>query len=142
MESRGKTLFIDIDGTILKHMGDATGACFDPSLVSIPAFLLEGVLSSFNNWCSKGYRIILTTGRNESMRDITQRQLWRAGLFWDMLIMGIGGGERILINDISPNKLPKAIAINVVRNEGFKNIDTLYSRAKIAAGCDEGEYTI
>lgn len=148
MESRGKTLFVDIDGTIFKHMGNATGACFDPVPFEkgdpdvSPWYLLSAVCAVFNNWCSKGYRIILTTGRNESMREVTEKQLRYAGLFWDMLIMGIGGGERILINDMSTNNLPKAIAINVTRDEGFENIDTLYSKSRIAAGYPQGEYTI
>lgn len=133
MESRGKTLFIDIDGTIFKHQGDATGACFYPFFAK--DHLLPAVRYYFNEWSSKGYRLILTTGRNESMRGITEAQLREVGLFWDCLLMGIGGGERILINDISPrNNEPKAIALNLVRDSGFENIDAIYHEAKIKAG--------
>jgi hypothetical protein len=128
MESRGKTLFIDIDGTILKHQKDASG------VVLKRAEILKGVRAAFNGWCSKGYRLILTTGRNESMRSVTEQQLCECGLFWDLLIMGIGGGERILINDITDPEKPKAIAINVKRDEGFEDIDELYHEAKVKAG--------
>jgi len=56
-----KTIFCDIDGTILRHshkFSDIT--LHDPEL-------LEGVLSKFNEWDSKGYKIILTTARKESV---------------------------------------------------------------------------
>lgn len=130
MESRGKTLFIDIDGTLLKHQKNASGVVlnrFNPEI-------LEGVREAFDRWSGKGYRLILTTGRGESMRTITEQQLTEVGLFWDVLLMGIGGGERILINDMAYPQQPKAVAINVERDAGFVNIDELYHEAKLAAG--------
>lgn len=87
----------------------------------------------------------MTTGRTESMREITEAQLRSAGLFWDYLLMGIGAGERILVNDMSPkHNEPKAIAINLVRDSGFANIDDLYNDAKIKAGMParDEKYTI
>lgn len=135
MESRGKSLFIDIDGTLFKHQKNGTEACFHPELAKDN--LLSFVRHYFNEWHSKGYRLILTTGRTESMRAITEAQLRFAGLFWDYLLMGIGGGERILINDMSPENEPKAISINLIRDSGFENINKLYHEAKIKAGALE-----
>lgn len=143
MESRGKTLFIDIDGTIFTHQSDGSGANFAPTYAV--SNLLDNVKYYFNLWHGKGYRLILTTGRTESMRERTEDQLRSAGLFWDTLLMGCGGGQRILINDISPvNPLqPKAIAINLPRNDGFTDINKLYNTAmKVAGAPDDKEYTI
>jgi ribonucleotide monophosphatase NagD (HAD superfamily) len=135
-ENRSKTLFIDIDGTIFKHQKNATGACFYH--LGAKDKLLPGVLDKFNEWHSKGHRLILTTGRPESMRQITEDQLRMAGLFWDMLLMGIGAGERILINDFKD--YPKAIAINVPRDAGFEKINDLYHKAKVRAGASGEAY--
>ena len=84
---------------------------------------LEGARETFTEWDRKGYRIILTTGRRESVRDQTEEQLNKVGIFYDCLIMGISGGTRVLINDHKPDKTdPTAIAINLERNEGVKKI--------------------
>lgn len=118
MDVRPKTLIVDIDGTILYHHGDLVGQS-RPTLEILP-----GVLDKFNEWDKKGYRIILLTGRKESMRELTEGQLKHAGLFYDMLIMGVGGGARVLINDLKTDeKEPMAVAVNVIRNAGLANLD-------------------
>lgn len=133
MVSRGKTLFIDIDGTLFEHGKDGTGAAYwqvatGRYTVKTPR-VLPGVLEAFNNWHGKGYRLILTTGRCESTRAATEQQLREAGLFWDVLIMGVGGGQRILINDLKSDGAISAVAINVKRDDGVENINELYSAA-------------
>jgi hypothetical protein len=122
---RAVTLFIDIDGTILKHQKDATGAFTHEYGSALP-----GVVEKFNRWSGKGYCIILTTARRESMREATEKQLRSVGLFWDHLIMGIGMGRRIVINDmkvINGINYPTAVGINLVRDEGFENIEKYYN---------------
>jgi hypothetical protein len=58
------------------------------------------------------------------MRKFTEKQLEQAGIFYDMLIMGIGGGVRVLINDYKPNSTEEtAVAIVVDRDKGIKNIE-------------------
>ena len=52
---------------------------------------------------SKGYNIILITGRRESLRKKQKKQLLMYDIFYDQLIMGVGGGDRIVINDRKPN---------------------------------------
>ena len=74
-------------------------------------------------WDRLGYNIILLTGRRESSRRQTERQLEEVGIFYDQLIMGVGGGCRILINDKKPTGDITSIAFNPERNEGIKNID-------------------
>jgi len=113
-----KTLFIDIDGTILKHLGNLS-----KEILGEPE-ILPGVLDKLNEWDANGYKIILTTGRKECMRKITEKQLSKVGIFYDQLIMGITRGERILINDIKPNNdMVTASAIQIKRNEGLININ-------------------
>jgi predicted mannosyl-3-phosphoglycerate phosphatase (HAD superfamily) len=118
MDIRPKTIFCDIDGTLLEH--------FPPgkSFYSYKPKVLSGTVEKLLEWDKKGYNIILTTGRKESMRKITVKQLEAAGIFYDQLIMGIGGGVRVLINDYKPNSTEEtAIAITLERDLGISKID-------------------
>jgi len=117
MTDMKKTLFIDIDGCILIHKGNLT-----KEILSEPE-LLPGVIDKLNEWDGNGYKIILTTGRKESMRKITENQLSKVGVFYDQLIMGINRGERIIINDKKPGiEMTVASAIEIERNKGFENL--------------------
>ena len=109
-----ETIICDIDGCILKHQGDLCNMnCNSPEL-------LPNVKEMFDSWDKKGNRIVLLTGRKESMREITEKQLKSFGLFWDFLIMGATRGRRVLINDKKPNiKEDTAIAINLIRDKGL-----------------------
>lgn len=115
---RPTTIFCDIDGTLVKH--------HSPLVATQPDFhmeLLPGTLDALDEWDRKGYNIILTTGRRESMRKVTEKQLAEVGIIYDQLIMGIGGGKRYLINDKKPNGSKNyASAINLIRNKGIQNI--------------------
>jgi len=112
-----KTLFIDIDGTLVKHQGNQSNMFMNKMEI------LPGVIEKFNEWDAKGYKIILTTGRKECLRKITSKQLLKNGIFYDQLIMGLTRGERVLINDIKPNiDMITASAIQINRNEGLTNV--------------------
>ena len=83
MDIRPKTIFCDIDGTLVTHA--------KPTIAQLPTHklnLLEGTLEKLLEWDKLGYNIILTTGRKESLRKITEKQLEEAGIFYDQLIMG------------------------------------------------------
>ena len=112
--SRPKTIISDIDGTLFEHKGDiCTQHLGDPTV-------LPGVEDAFRSWDRKGYHIILVTGRRESVRAETERQLSDAGIFYDSLVMGVGGGIRVLVNDRKPNDDDNtARCVNLVRNEGI-----------------------
>ena len=120
--SRPKTIICDIDGTLIEHI---TGP-FELFNKTVKQKLLPGVKEKFDEWDSKSYKIILLTGRKESMRDQTIKQLSELGIFYDQLVMGVGGGARVLINDLKPRDNhpdnPTAIAININRNEGLNSI--------------------
>lgn len=112
-----KTIFCDIDGTLIKSHGNLNRQ------IKLQPIILEGTIEKLVEWDRKGYNIILTTGRRESLRKITETQLCDLGIFYDQLVMGIGGGKRYLINDLKPDKNDiTAEAINLVRNKGIKNV--------------------
>ena len=70
-----------------------------------------------------GCRIILITGRRESVREITEATLRDFGIPYDVLLMGYADTGRVLINDINWKGRVKAHAINLNRDEGFENIE-------------------
>ena len=112
-----KTIFCDIDGTLVKHAHRFS------DLKDIKPILLSGVKEKFNQWDSQGHKIILCTARKESAREMTESHLRMLGLCWDTLIMGVTSGQRVLINDkLNLTHNDRAIAINVITNEGFENI--------------------
>jgi hypothetical protein len=113
-----KTIFCDIDGTILKHVHSFS------NILSTNPIILDGVLKKFNDWDAKGYKIILTTARKESARRTTEKHLNSLGLCWDYLLMGITSGERVLINDkLYEDDNDRAISINIITDNGFNSID-------------------
>lgn len=119
MNNKPKTIFCDLDGTLIKHCNPVE--IQDPNLI---LEVLEGTHDKLREWDNKGYTIIITTGRKESARHSTIKQLQNAGILYDHLIMGFGGGDRILINDRKSNKKEDtAYAINLTRNIGVKNVE-------------------
>lgn len=113
-----KTIFCDIDGTLLYHMGDVL-ANYAKSPI-----LLSDIHRNIKQWEKLNYKIILTTGRKECLREITENQLISLGIIYDNLIMGLSNGVRVLINDKKPNSPNNtAFVINLVRNGGMSNID-------------------
>jgi len=112
--NKPKTLFLDIDGTLLKHQHTISDVYLHP------AEILPGVVKKINEWDSQGHTIILITARKESTRELTEKQLKQFGVAWNHLIMGVGGGCRYLVNDkLTVNDTDRAVSINVVTNEGF-----------------------
>jgi hypothetical protein len=112
-----KTIFCDIDGTLIEHFGS------HHSQIKTHPILLEKTIDTIDQWDRKGYNIILTTGRRESCRDVTINQLESLGIFYDQLIMGIGGGERVLINDRKSDGRDTAFSYNIDRNKGVGNLN-------------------
>ena len=118
IDTRHKKIFCDIDGTLVKHDPPSLTAKLDYKMEA-----LEGTIEKLMEWDKKGYNIILTTGRKESLRKTTEEQLSRIGIFYDKLVMGIGGGDRIVVNDNKPDGRQTAFAINLERDKGIKDIN-------------------
>lgn len=116
MDKRPKTIFLDIDGTLVKHSGLMN--------ITQKTEVLPGVLDKLEEWDRKGYNIILVSGRRESLRAFTEKQLEEAKIIYDQLILGIGGGVRVLINDRKPNSFDAtAKAISLERNTGLEGVN-------------------
>jgi mannose-6-phosphate isomerase-like protein (cupin superfamily) len=116
MNCSPKTIFCDIDGTLLKHFGD-----INTNINNHPV-ILKNTLNSIHQWEKLNYKIILITGRKESLRKRTEEQLLVVGINYDSLLMGITNGDRVIINDKKPDGVRNtAYAINVVRNKGLEN---------------------
>ena len=108
-----KTLFCDIDGTIFIYRKFET---YENTQAE--------VIDSTKKWLEKshndGHYIVLTTARPEWLRDHTIYELNENSIPYDQLVMGIGRGTRILINDREEDNLEdRAIAVNLTRNQGI-----------------------
>jgi hypothetical protein len=113
-----KTIFLDIDGCVLKH---ASGV---RSNIEAPPTLLPGVLEKLTEWDAKGYKIVLTTGRRESERSITEKHLSQLGVFYDCLLMSLPRGQRVVINDAKPDHTGELTAwgVTIERDAGLAGV--------------------
>jgi hydroxymethylpyrimidine pyrophosphatase-like HAD family hydrolase len=117
--NRPKTIFCDLDGNLVKHTNP-----IDIQNSDLVLEVLPGVHNRLVEWDTKGYHLVITTGRKESAREATIKQMQRAGINYDQLIMGFGGGDRILINDRKINSdRDTASVINLDRNIGLKGVE-------------------
>ena len=119
MSDLPKTILCDIDGTLIKHSGDI----INQYKTTTPE-ILPNTINLLKKWEKNQYKIILTTGRKECMRNATIKQLDDLGIIYDDIIFGLTSGDRILINDRkSDNIRNTAYAINVTRNKGLFDYD-------------------
>jgi hypothetical protein len=104
------TIFLDIDGVIVKH----SSTHFPPYIgTSDPINKNLDFIKSLNDTVE----IILTTSRPEHYRDITEKQLNELGLKYKYLIMGLQSNKRIIVNDYSDTNIyPNCSAINLKRD--------------------------
>jgi len=116
--TKNYTIFCDLDGTLWEQG--------DPTEIAKPGYqpkIIHGSVDKIREWDSKGFKIILTTGRKESLRDVTVKQLSYAGIVYDQLVMGIGGGSRVLVNDLRANGDISAFVYQPKRNEGIAGLN-------------------
>jgi len=119
MDTRAKTIFCDIDGTLIEHLPPTQTAKSGFTPTALP-----GTIETLLEWDKQGYNIILVSGRREGARQETERQLSDLGIIYDQLILGIGGGKRYIINDRKPaGGEDYALAINLDRNTGIGQLD-------------------
>lgn len=119
MKSKIDTLFLDIDGCLFEE-DNKDPTHFRELLAGRKApVVLPGVLDFLEKWVHEGNKLIFTTGRAEPFRAITMRQLDALSLPYDQLIMNVGTGVRILVNNNSKDGSVKAKAIAIETNGDF-----------------------
>jgi hypothetical protein len=110
------TLFVDMDGTLFTNTSHL-----------IPPFIGEGIPLIENIKCIKeikkeGSFLIITTSRPEKYRKITESELNKYDIPFDLLIMGLPHCQRVLINDFSnTNPYPSCYSVNIPRNSDNLN---------------------
>ena len=108
--SKQDTIIIDIDGVIFEHTGRLASEQWFQWKQPLPR-----VRAALDALEKRGFFIILMTARKHCLRRRMERMLEEACLYYDMLIMGVGSGRRILINDKKPTG-DACFAYNIERN--------------------------
>lgn len=112
------TFFVDIDGTLVKYrkFEELSTAKLEP---------IQEVIDFINTSYNEGCHIVITTARSEPYELFTKIELEKIGVKYHQLVMGLGRGTRIIVNDKDPDKphIDRALGLNLTRNEGFKNVD-------------------
>lgn len=107
-----KTLFVDIDGTLVKNSGEY----FAPTWGSTDALPANAKLLRDLHATGR-VKVILTTSRISEFQKETLAQLKKFDIPHDQILWGLPHASRILINDYaSTNPYPSAHSINLQRN--------------------------
>ena len=105
-----KTWILDLDGTLLVHDG--------PYIMGKDEFLPGA--REFLESIPKRDMIIFLTARSDYEKPHTMRFLKENNVRYDHIIFNAGEGERIIINDMKPDGLVTAYAVNTVRDRFCK----------------------
>ena len=129
-ESLNKTWFIDIDGTVVKHLcNDSIDSAIEKE--GEKSHLMETPIKqsiNFLNSIPLNDIIVLTTARDSKHKDHTLKMLEHFNIKYDRILFDLCSGPRYVINDTKPvgvvgNKKPiqTAFAINVERDVGINS---------------------
>jgi hypothetical protein len=111
-KERYKTIFIDLDGVLV----NSSSEMFEPIWGTTGA-IQENVDIINEMYDSGTVRVIITTSRKSSFKEVTLKQLDRLDIRYHQIIFDLMHCERVLVNDYSPtNSFPTATAVNMVRN--------------------------
>lgn len=105
------TVFIDLDGLLVKHSGEGASTQWYTLLELVPEARL--LLDEMEK---RGWTVILTTARKECVRKHTLQELDRLRLHYDGVLFGITSGHRWILNDAKPDSPDTAHAITLPRN--------------------------
>ena len=105
-----KTWILDLDGTLLVHDG--------PYILGKDEFL-PGAREFLDSIPTRDM-IIFLTARSGYEKSHTLRFLKENNVRYDHIIFNAGEGERIMINDMKPDGLVTAYAVNTVRDRFCK----------------------
>ena len=105
-----KTWILDLDGTLLVHDG--------PYILGKDEFL-PGAREFLDSIPTRDM-IIFLTARSDYEKSHTLRFLKENNVRYDHIIFNAGEGERIMINDMKPDGLVTAYAVNTIRDRFCK----------------------
>ena len=105
-----KTWILDLDGTLLVHDG--------PYRIGRDEFLPGA--REFLDSIPQRDMIIFLTARSDYEKPHTMRFLKENNVRYDHIIFNAGEGERIMINDMKPDGLVTAYAVNTQRDRFCK----------------------
>lgn len=105
-----KTWILDLDGTLLIHDG--------PYILGKDEFLPGA--REFLDSIPRRDMIIFLTARSDYEKPHTMRFLKENNVRYDHIIFNAGEGERIMINDMKPDGLVTAYAVNTIRDRFCK----------------------
>lgn len=114
-ETKKGTVFIDLDGTLVKHVPV-------PSEKGEDIELLEGSVEKLQKWKKQGYLIVLCTARQFNKTFGILNRLERLGIVFDQVICDLPVGPRYLIND-SKNDETRAFAVPLKRDSGVRFVN-------------------
>lgn len=116
--TKNPTFFVDIDGTIVKYrkFSELSTAVLTP---------IQDVINFLNKSYDEGAHIVITTARPPQYELFTKQELEKLGVKYHQMIMGIGRGTRVVLNDKDPEmpELPRAWGINFTRDKGLQDIE-------------------
>lgn len=114
MVIKNPTLFVDIDGTIIKYRQFA-------NLIHTEPEPIQDVIDFVNKEYDNGAVIIVTTARPSELELFTKQDLEKINLKYHQIVFDCGRGFRLLLNDRDPEypDTDRAVGINFNRDEGF-----------------------
>tara|TARA_R110002020_G_scaffold46539_24_gene132429 strand:- start:5194 stop:5571 length:378 start_codon:yes stop_codon:yes gene_type:complete len=111
-----KTIFLDVDGTLVKHKGNLH------DMLTQEPIVINGTLEKLHEWRDQGYYIVITTARPKSNKNLLIEQLNAAGIVFDDIIIGLPSGRRVVINDKKPDMIHTAAGITLERDKGIGDL--------------------
>lgn len=113
--NRPNTYFVDLDGVLVQH---DSGIHSDTERFTYPSSPHQKSIYEIRKEFWLGSRIVITTSRPSSEKNDVESELCRLGIPFDELLLGMGDGVRVVINDRKPkvSHLDTALALNLMRD--------------------------
>jgi hydroxymethylpyrimidine pyrophosphatase-like HAD family hydrolase len=116
--TKNPTFFVDIDGTLVvyRKFSELETATLTP---------VQDVIDTINQYYDEGAIIVITSARPQTYELFTKQELEKIGVKYHQLVMGIGRGTRVVLNDKDPEspETPRALGINLNRNSGWEDLN-------------------
>jgi hydroxymethylpyrimidine pyrophosphatase-like HAD family hydrolase len=116
--TKNPTFFVDIDGTLVKYrkFAELENSTLEP---------IQDVIDTINDYYEKGAHIVITSARPDSYELFTKQELEAIGIKYHQIILGLGRGTRVVINDNDPQnpEISRSLGVNLNRNMGWEGLD-------------------